>query len=102
MSPSTRRAALYARVSTLDQEPENQLAELRRYVAARDWLRHAPSSACGPGTYGGMRESSSHSRATEGQGDERPDHHPSGPHRHARYPPPPRLDNSPDVTLRNY
>ena len=24
------RAALYARVSTLDQEPENQLAELRR------------------------------------------------------------------------
>ena len=36
MSPSTRRAALYARVSTLDQEPENQLAELRRYVAARD------------------------------------------------------------------
>ena len=37
MSPSTRRAALYARVSTLDQEPENQLAELRRYVAARDW-----------------------------------------------------------------
>ena len=38
MSPSTRRAALYARVSTLDQEPENQLAEHRRYVAARDWV----------------------------------------------------------------
>ena len=38
MSPSTRRAALYARVSTLDQEPENQLAELRRYVAARAWV----------------------------------------------------------------
>ena len=38
MSPSTRRAALYARVSTLDQEPENQLAELRRYAAARDWV----------------------------------------------------------------
>ena len=38
MSPLTRRAALYARVSTLDQEPENQLAELRRYVAARDWV----------------------------------------------------------------
>ena len=38
MSPSTRRAALYARVSTLDQEPENQLAELRRYVAVRDWV----------------------------------------------------------------
>ena len=31
------RAALYARVSTLDQEPENQLAELRRYVEARGW-----------------------------------------------------------------
>src|SRR6266568_3951265 len=30
-------AAIYARVSTLDQEPENQLAELRRYVAARGW-----------------------------------------------------------------
>jgi DNA invertase Pin-like site-specific DNA recombinase len=29
--------ALYARVSTLDQQPENQLAELRRYVAARGW-----------------------------------------------------------------
>ena len=31
------RAALYARVSTLDQEPENQLQELRRYVHARSW-----------------------------------------------------------------
>ena len=31
------RAALYARVSTLDQEPENQLQELRRYVQARGW-----------------------------------------------------------------
>ena len=31
------KAALYARVSTLDQEPENQLAELRRYVGARSW-----------------------------------------------------------------
>ena len=31
------RAAIYARVSTLDQEPENQLAELHRYVAARGW-----------------------------------------------------------------
>jgi DNA invertase Pin-like site-specific DNA recombinase len=30
-------AAIYARVSTLDQEPENQLAELRRYVEARGW-----------------------------------------------------------------
>ena len=35
--PKLRRAAIYARVSTLDQEPENQLAELRRYVAARGW-----------------------------------------------------------------
>jgi DNA invertase Pin-like site-specific DNA recombinase len=31
------RAALYARVSTLDQEPENQLRELRAYTAARGW-----------------------------------------------------------------
>ena len=31
------RAAIYSRVSTLDQEPENQLTELRRYVAARGW-----------------------------------------------------------------
>ncbi len=31
------RAAVYARVSTVDQEPENQLAELRRYVQARSW-----------------------------------------------------------------
>ncbi len=31
------KAAIYARVSTFDQEPENQLAELRRYVEARGW-----------------------------------------------------------------
>jgi DNA invertase Pin-like site-specific DNA recombinase len=31
------RAALYARVSTLDQTCENQLAELRQYAAAREW-----------------------------------------------------------------
>ena len=31
------RAAIYARVSTVDQEPENQLQELRRYVQARNW-----------------------------------------------------------------
>lgn len=37
MTPAIRRAAIYARVSTLDQEPENQLAELRRYVEARQW-----------------------------------------------------------------
>ena len=38
MSPTTpQRAAIYARVSTLDQEPENQLAELRQYATARGW-----------------------------------------------------------------
>ena len=31
------KAAIYARVSTFDQEPENQLVELRRYAAARGW-----------------------------------------------------------------
>jgi DNA invertase Pin-like site-specific DNA recombinase len=31
------RAAVYARVSTFDQEPENQLRELRRYTEARGW-----------------------------------------------------------------
>src|ERR1700730_916365 len=31
------KAAIYARVSTVDQEPENQLQELRRYVEARSW-----------------------------------------------------------------
>ena len=31
------KAAIYARVSTLDQEPENQLQEPRRYVQARGW-----------------------------------------------------------------
>src|SRR3954468_25000611 len=31
------KAAIYARVSTFDQEPENQLQELRRYVVARGW-----------------------------------------------------------------
>jgi DNA invertase Pin-like site-specific DNA recombinase len=34
---ATMKAALYARVSTLDQQPENQLAELRRYAQAREW-----------------------------------------------------------------
>jgi DNA invertase Pin-like site-specific DNA recombinase len=32
-----RTAAIYGRVSTLDQEPENQLQELRRYTGARGW-----------------------------------------------------------------
>ena len=31
------RAAIYVRVSTTDQEPENQLQELRRYLDARGW-----------------------------------------------------------------
>ena len=31
------RCAIYARVSTCDQQPENQLQELRRYVDARGW-----------------------------------------------------------------
>lgn len=31
------RAAIYARVSTFDQEPENQLQELRRYCEVRGW-----------------------------------------------------------------
>src|SRR5581483_1758051 len=31
------RAAIYARVSTTDQHPENQLAEIDRYVTARGW-----------------------------------------------------------------
>jgi DNA invertase Pin-like site-specific DNA recombinase len=31
------RAAIYARVSKLEGEPENQLAELRAYAASRGW-----------------------------------------------------------------
>src|SRR5262245_66462330 len=31
-------AALYARVSTLDQEPENQLQEIRRFATSRGWM----------------------------------------------------------------
>ena len=31
------RCAIYARVSTVEQEPENQLAELRQYASARGW-----------------------------------------------------------------
>jgi DNA invertase Pin-like site-specific DNA recombinase len=31
------KAGIYARVSTFDQEPENQLQELRRYITARGW-----------------------------------------------------------------
>ena len=35
-----QRAAVYVRVSTHDQEVENQLEELRRYIAARGWEAH--------------------------------------------------------------
>ena len=46
----TLKVALYARVSTTDQNTENQLLELRRYVAARGWsgveyIDHGVSSA---------------------------------------------------------
>ena len=37
MTPTIRRAAVYGRVSTVAQEPENQMQELRRYVQARGW-----------------------------------------------------------------
>ena len=37
MASTHQKAAIYARVSTFDQEPENQLQELRRYVQARGW-----------------------------------------------------------------
>jgi DNA invertase Pin-like site-specific DNA recombinase len=40
MSTTIRRAAIYARVSTLEQTTENQLAEVRRYVEARGWSSH--------------------------------------------------------------
>jgi DNA invertase Pin-like site-specific DNA recombinase len=33
-------ASIYARVSTLDQQPENQLGELRCYMRAREWTLH--------------------------------------------------------------
>lgn len=34
------RAAVYARVSTIEQTAENQLAELRRFAALRGWSAH--------------------------------------------------------------
>lgn len=37
MTTKPTRAALYARVSTTEQTPENQLIELRRYAEARGW-----------------------------------------------------------------
>lgn len=41
MRSPVMRVAIYARVSTFDQEPENQLRELQRYVAARGWTIYA-------------------------------------------------------------
>jgi DNA invertase Pin-like site-specific DNA recombinase len=35
-----KRAAIYTRVSTLDQHPEMQEQELREYVARRNWTLH--------------------------------------------------------------
>ena len=37
MAITHQRAGVYARVSTIDQQTENQLLELRRYVQARGW-----------------------------------------------------------------
>ena len=34
---SSHRVAIYARVSTHGQTPENQLLELRAYVETRNW-----------------------------------------------------------------
>ena len=44
------RVAVYVRVSRLDQSPENQIAEVRRYVLARGWegtefIEHGVSGA---------------------------------------------------------
>lgn len=36
-SKATKRVAIYARVSTKDQDPENQLCELRDYAGRRGW-----------------------------------------------------------------
>ena len=39
----TQRAAIYARVSTVDQHPENQVMELKEFISRRGWkLVHAP------------------------------------------------------------
>jgi len=37
LTPRTRRTAIYARVSTVDQSTESQLLDLRKYVSARGW-----------------------------------------------------------------
>jgi DNA invertase Pin-like site-specific DNA recombinase len=38
VSPVTKRVALYARVSTADQNPTMQLDELREFAARRGWI----------------------------------------------------------------
>ena len=43
------RAAIYARVSTVDQEPENQLQELRRQASSSIVLPGTPGAAGLPG-----------------------------------------------------
>jgi DNA invertase Pin-like site-specific DNA recombinase len=40
MSSSNVRAAIYARVSSLEQQPENQLGDLRDYCARHGWQSH--------------------------------------------------------------
>ncbi len=40
MTARPQRAAIYARVSTFEQNAENQLAELRKYIEARGWQIH--------------------------------------------------------------
>jgi len=48
------KAAIYARVNTVDQQPENQLQELRRYVQARGWSasEYVDHGSAGPRTGG--------------------------------------------------
>src|SRR5437773_12391925 len=38
LTDRTRRAGLYARVSTAEQSPESQLHAVRGYAAARGWI----------------------------------------------------------------
>jgi len=37
-SPTLLRTAIYARVSTADQHPENQVRSLRKYIESRGWI----------------------------------------------------------------
>jgi hypothetical protein len=74
------KTAIYARVSTFDQEPENQLRELRRYVEARGWTAaveyvdkgsadrrtSARRSTCSSGMRSGARSTSSSAGGSTG------------------------------------